>query len=65
MTKEIKIEMNEDDIVNGEFNNIDKNTGELILNISIDDLKRKRLEKLDNAHRGILDKKSNNKNKRR
>ena len=57
MSKEINIKINEDDITNGEFNITDESTGELILNIPMDDLKRKRIEKLDKAHRGIIDKK--------
>lgn len=56
MSKEIRIKINEEDIINGDFKSIDETTGELILNIQMDDLKRKRIEKLDKAHRGMINK---------
>lgn len=39
------------------FNKTDEGEGELLLNIPVDDLKRKRIEKLDKAHRDMINKK--------
>lgn len=53
MSKEIEIKIDENK-VDADLNNIDGTKGMLILNIPVDDIRRKKLEKLDKAHRDML-----------
>jgi len=51
---EINLENINNDSKEITFNKVDENTCELDLNIKIDDIKKKKIEKLDKAHRDML-----------